>query len=83
MLDAEVADALLWRVAVSSLSYHPGKMVEEPGYAIDEDVRWCVATVAGTPIDTASFRIRVAEVIEDPTAHRKAFSDDVLALVLR
>jgi len=81
MLDRSDVEAVLARVAVAAFTYYPEKSVEEPGYTIDEDIEWSMERArALEPLLAGALRRRIAEVISDPSADRRAFVADLLAL---
>ena len=69
------------RVAVAAFTYYPEKSVEEPGYVVDEDVEWALEPIHEMDAaDLGYWRERVRAVISDPTADRRAFLGDFMAL---
>jgi hypothetical protein len=81
LLDPAVVDTVLSRVASAAFAYYPGKDVEEVGYTVDEDVDWAIAPARGLdPLVRAEWRRRIAEVISDPNADRRAFIADLKSL---
>lgn len=80
-LEPEVVDTVLARVASATFAYYPGKNVEEVGYTVYEDVDWAMAPARGLdPLVRAEWRRRIAEVISNPDADRRAFIADLRAL---
>ncbi|WP_341994744.1 hypothetical protein MRBLWH7_002401 [Microbacterium sp. LWH7-1.2] len=74
MLDRAQAEASLYRVAVCAFTYYPDKAVHEPGWTLDEDLDWCLAPLAGLPMDQlAALAPEVRTLITTPTADRQAF----------
>ncbi len=74
MLDRSQIDAVIYRVAVASFTYHPDKHMAESGYTVDEDIDWCMRPLRHLPPDDrAEFRRRIIELITDPAADRQAF----------
>lgn len=81
VLDRSDAEAMLIRTATAAFTYYPGKEAEEPGYTISEDVDWVMELVTGLdPDQVATWRQRVAEVIENQAAERRTFIADLMAL---
>jgi hypothetical protein len=74
MIDRADAEATEYRVAVSAFTYYPDKPAAEPGYSIDEDIDWCVAPLRSLPPERVqALRVRIREMITDPTADRQSF----------
>lgn len=82
MLKRDVAESVLFRLAVASLGYYPEKAIEEPGYTLEEDLDWCIEPLSDIPVGyQQSLQERMREVIIDPTTHRRPFTRDLLRLV--
>ncbi|MGC5224206.1 hypothetical protein ACPW96_16685 [Micromonospora sp. DT81.3] len=82
MLERDVAESVLFRLAVASLGYYPEKPIEEPGYTLDEDLDWCIEPLTDLPAGyQRTLQEAMREVIIDPTTHRRAFTRDLLRLV--
>ncbi len=81
VIDRSDAEAVLARVAVAAFTYYPEKGVDEPGYAVEEDVEWAMERLRMLdPEARAEWWLRVTEVIADPAADRQAFVADLMAL---
>lgn len=81
VLNQSDVDVMLARVAVAAFTYYTEKSVEEPGYAVDEDVEWALEPIrAMETVDLGYWRDRVRRVISDPAADRRAFLADLMAL---
>lgn len=77
---ASVDDALQ-RVSLTALMYYPEIHVDEPDYTIDGDVDWCLEPLTDlTTEQRESLRAAAGLVITNPTAHRFAFFQEMLAL---
>ena len=82
-LDRAVAEAVIYRVALSAFTYFPGKEDREPGYSLAEDVDWCLALIASADrIRARDLRAQVEHVITDPDADRQAFILAILDLTV-
>lgn len=49
LVDQRDTDVTLFRVAICAFLYYPGKLSDEPGYTIDEDLAWCMAPLRSLP----------------------------------
>lgn len=74
LIDRTDVEAALYRVAISAFTYYSDKEAEEPGYAIDEDLDWCLAPIAG-PLAGRRDQLRatIRVMITDRTANRREF----------
>lgn len=80
-IDRTHVEATLYRVAISAFTYYPDKEAEEPGYAIDEDLDWCLAPFAGLLAGRRNdLRTTIRMVITEPTANRREFIAVLAAL---
>lgn len=79
LIDRSQAEAVLYRVAICALTWHPGKAAADPGYRIEEDQCWCLAPLEesnpGLPI-----RVLVAATIVDPSRYRAELVQALSAL---
>lgn len=84
MIDRAHTETTLWRTAVSAFSYYPTKHIDEPGYAVGEDIAWCLEPLSGVD-RTILERLSglVATAIVDPTAHRAALTKELERLADR
>ncbi|KJL45000.1 hypothetical protein RS82_00510 [Microbacterium trichothecenolyticum] len=81
MLDPAAAEDALYKVAICAFTWYPAKEVIEPGWTITEDLDWCLAPLAGLPVDKlADLRVTVRTLITTPTADRQAFIQHLAAL---
>ncbi|MEJ1154613.1 hypothetical protein [Microbacterium marmarense] len=84
MLDRDTADNILFRAAVAAFKYYPTRATDELGYAIDEDIDWCVKAFGDIPWPQAQrLRRSIRDVITDPTTHREQFTRDINNLITR
>lgn len=80
-IDRTDVEETLYRVAVSAFTYYPDKEAEESGYAIDEDLDWCLAPIAGLLAGRSNeFRTAIRMMITEPTANRREFIAVLAAL---
>ncbi|ODT25797.1 hypothetical protein [Microbacterium sp. SCN 69-37] len=80
-LDRAVAEAVIYRVALSAFTYFPGREDREPGYSLAEDVDWCLAPIpAADRIRVRGLRAQAEHVITHPDADRQAFMLAILDL---
>lgn len=81
MLDRSEVENAFARVAVAAFTYYADKSIDEPGYAIDEDVDWALEPLRSMDADDRGhWRERVSAVISDPASDRQAFIADFMAL---
>ncbi len=81
MLDRSEVENAFARVAVAAFTYYADKSIDEPGYAIDEDVDWALEPLRSMDAGALDqWRGRVNAVISDPTCDRRAFIADFMAL---
>ncbi|GAA1468866.1 hypothetical protein [Microbacterium thalassium] len=79
MIDRSTAEAVTYRTAVTAFTYYPTKLLDEPGYNVDEDIDWCLE-----PLDAdlrPAFRTIARDVITDPNADRQAYIRHLMNLV--
>lgn len=69
LVDRSQTEAVLYRVAICALTWHPGKADAHPGYRVEDDQRWCLAPLAG-PDPGLPIRVLVAATIHDPSRYR-------------
>lgn len=82
MLDRAQAEAVIYRVAFASFNFYPEKLIDEPGYTLDEDVDWCLEPLGSAELTAQpDLRRALAEVITDATADRQGFIRRVMGLV--
>lgn len=73
MVDRSDVEASIGLVGVASVTYYPDKSVDEPGYTIDEDLRWCMKPLGALPQEVADeLRRAIAAAIIDPTHERES-----------
>ena len=81
MIDRTNVEATITRVAVAAFTYYPERATEEPGYTLGEDVAWCIKPLVGLQgPERGAWRLRIAGLITDPTADRRAFIRDITSL---
>ncbi|MGA1827898.1 hypothetical protein [Microbacterium sp.] len=81
VLDRSDVENAFARVAVAVFTYYPEKIIEEPGYVVDEDVDWAMEPLRSMDAGALDqWRGRVNAVISDPTCDRRAFIADFMAL---
>lgn len=81
MLDRAEAEAVIYRTAVAAFSWYPTKHQEEPGYSIQEDIDWCVEPLGDLFLPhRRGLSDRIRQLITDPTADRRSFVRDLMAL---
>lgn len=78
MIDRAHTEDTLFRTAVSALRYYPGRPNVEKGYALSEDVDWCMTPLLGLS-DSRMSQIRhlVGQVIIDPTGNRQELREQL------
>ena len=75
----EQFDDLLSRTALAALFYYPEVAVDDDGRNLQNDIAYCLESVAGIGDEDAErLRVVVGHVITNPTAHRS----ELLALVI-
>ena len=75
-------DDTLQRVGLAALIYYPELHVDEPEYAVADDVDWCLEPLNCLPAgQLESLRDVVGRTIVDPTAHRAGLFAALRALV--
>lgn len=80
-LDRAVAEAVIYRVALSAFTYFPGREDHEPGYSLAEDIDWCLALIPLVDrIRNRGLCAQVEHVITHPDADRQAFMLAILNL---
>lgn len=78
MIDRAHTETTLWRTAVSAFSYYPTRHVDEPGYAVGEDITWCLEPLSEVaPTALARLSDLVATAIVDPTSNRTALTKEL------
>lgn len=81
MIERSTVESVLARVAVAAFQYYPEKETTERGWAVDEDIDWALAPLRSLAADHQdAWRRRAREVIIDPTADRRKFTADLMAL---
>ncbi|WP_127817856.1 hypothetical protein [Microbacterium sp. CPCC 204701] len=79
LIDRSQTEAVLYRVAICALTWHPGKTDADPGYRVEDDHRWCLAPLDG--VDPGlPVRVLVAATILDPSRHRAELVRSLSAL---
>ncbi|CDK01641.1 MULTISPECIES: hypothetical protein [Microbacterium] len=74
LVDQRDTEVTLFRVAISAFLYYPGKLSDEPGYTIDEDLAWCIAPLRSLPArQLAHTTDTIRALIIDPSADRREF----------
>ena len=74
MLDRTEVDATIYRVAIAAFTYYPDKHMKESGYTVDEDLEWCMRPLRHLAQEERDeLRVRILELITDPSADRQAF----------
>ena len=68
-IDRSQTEAVLYRVAICALTWHPGKAEADPGYRLEDDQRWCLAPLEGAD-PGLPIRVLVAATIHDPSRYR-------------
>ena len=82
MVKQDRVDDTLQRVGLAALIYYPELHVDEPEYAVADDVDWCLEPLTGLPNgQVESLRDIVGRTIVDPTAHRAGLFSALRALV--
>lgn len=79
LIDRSQTEAVLYRVAICALTWHPGKPDADPGYRIEDDQRWCLAPLEGAE-PGLPIRVLVVATIHDPSRYRAALVRALAAL---
>lgn len=75
-------DDTLQRVGLVALMYYPEIHADEPDYAIDTDVDWCLEPLVALPDhELKPLRDAISRTIVDPTTHRADLFKALQALV--
>tara|TARA_R110002020_G_scaffold286153_5_gene501723 strand:- start:4403 stop:4666 length:264 start_codon:yes stop_codon:yes gene_type:complete len=81
MIDRAQVEAVITRVAVAAFTYYPERPTAEPGYTLGEDVAWCIRPLISLEgPQREAWRLRIADLIANPTADRQAFIRDLAAI---
>lgn len=68
-IDRAQVESVLYRVAVSALTWYPDKTDADHDYRIEQDQRWCLAPMQGVDVGLP-IRVLVASTIMDPSRYR-------------
>ena len=69
LIDRSQTEAVLYRVAICAVTWHPGKAGAVRGYSLEGDQRWCLAPLEGAD-PGLPIRVLVAATIHDPSRYR-------------
>ncbi|MDY0907859.1 hypothetical protein [Microbacterium sp. CFBP9034] len=79
LIDRSQTEAVLYRVAICALTWHPRKADADPGYRVEDDQRWCLAPLEGAD-PGLPIRVLVAATIHDPSRYRAQLVQALSAL---